>query len=252
MKLALITGATSGIGEALTKLLAQKGYSLAITGRNEKKLRELKKEYPQIVEVITCDLAGERKKLHDFIRREKPDLLINNAGFGVYGDVLESRIDDQLAMVEVNVKVPLELTLIAARALLDAKKEGIILNVASTAAFLPTPGMTVYGATKAAVLMYSQGIDFEYRDRGIRVLTSCPGMVETEFSKRAGGKQEYRNKMSVKYAAKRILQQIEKRKVVDIFDWRYRLGIFISRYVPTYILGKITYQSIQCRLKATP
>lgn len=189
MKRALITGATSGIGEALAHLLAQKGYALILTGRNIEKLHTVAKEL-QAEEAIAADLQKreERHKLVALIRSKMPELVINNAGFGLYGDLMSLSVEEQLSILEVNATAALELTLEAARALIQAGKRGVILNVSSVAGEYPCPGMSVYGATKAFLTSFSEALHTEAAPKGVSVLVSCPGMVKSDFAARASKK----------------------------------------------------------------
>ncbi|MCB1113146.1 MAG: SDR family NAD(P)-dependent oxidoreductase [Chlamydiia bacterium] len=222
-KKALITGATSGIGLAFLKLLVSKGIQVLATGRNQEVLDSLG------CKTLNLDLEKDRTALINWIRDEAPDLVVNNAGFGFYGKAIDIPIKDQLAMVEVNNKALLEITLEAVHTWLRKGKRGVVLNVASGAAFQPFPTFAVYAATKAFVVNLSEGLDQELSSRGIRVLASCPGMVKTNFQKRASGNTSERSSrfMTPEYAAERLWEQVLKEKRVDIFDWRY---LFLVRF----------------------
>ncbi len=245
---ALITGASSGIGEALAHLLTQKGISLIVSGRNQERLEKLKAE-----QILVVDLQNreERKKIIETIRQKTPDLVINCAGFGFMGDLLTISVEEQLAMVEVNVMAALEITLEAARALVRAGKKGVILNVSSVAGEFPCPGESVYGATKAFLTKASQALDVEVRVKGISILASCPGMVATDFTNRAAKKQ-VNNLGSVvmtpQFAAEEIWRQIEKRKKKHIFNWQYRVLSWFAKYlVPNSLIEKIIWKQIKQR-----
>ncbi len=236
---ALVTGASSGIGEAVARLLAEQGINLILTGRNQDNLIRLAKELsPKVhVELLFADLRLplERAKVVAVIRQQAPDLVINNAGLGLYGPALAYDTAEQLAILEVDGHALLELSLEAARALISFKKPGTILNVSSSAAFPVMPYFAVYSATKAFVNQFSEAFDAEVRPYGIRVLASCPGVVTTHFQQRAGGRENRpRGKikpMTVEFAAEQIWKQIVSGKKVHVFDWHYRLMIFLVRYV---------------------
>ena len=228
-KLALVTGATSGIGEALAKLLASKGISLILTGRNENKLKELSTSLGVAVHCITADLAKkeERAKLIACIHELKPDLVVNNAGFAHFGEVCSLETPRLMEVTEVNAVALQELTLEALKSMKNAQQKGVILNVASVAAFIIIPSHAIYCATKAFVVQLSESLDFEMRPYGMRVLASCPGVVYTDFKNRSGGPgTKAHRRMSVEYAAEEIWRQIVHESGVVIFNWRARLRVF--------------------------
>jgi uncharacterized protein len=255
-QLAFVTGATSGIGEALSHLLADKGTPLFITGRDPNKLDLLVETLSKRVKVTAfranLENPEERKALITKIHTFQPDLVINNAGFGLYGEALTHETETQSKILEVDGQALLELTLEAARTLISHGKEGVILNVASAAAFYVFPTLAVYSAVKAFVVNFSKALDFETKAHGVRVLTSCPGMIETNFSKRAGATKKTGVQQSLvmdaRFAAERILKQIEQRKVIDIFDWKTRLSTYLSYLIPKKWLIKILRSSIESRL----
>lgn len=253
-RLALITGATSGIGEALAYLLHQEKIPLLIGGRDQKRLK-LMGEAVQAKRCISGDLSKEsdRKALLAIIQEEVPDLVINNAGFGLYGEGVKLSVEEQLAMVEVNAKAVLALTLGAAHALLEAGRQGIILNVSSAAGEQATPGMSVYGATKGFVTLLSEGLDMELSPYGIRVLVSCPGMVATPFSQRAARKpltlQKGALTMTPSFAAQKIWEQIKKKKEKYIFDWSvWGMSLLAKYFIPKRLVKKIIWRKIKQRL----
>ena len=237
--LALVTGASSGIGTALCELLASKKINLIINGRNKAKLNELasRLRHDVNVTVVTADLAHpkERAELIETIYGAVPDLVINNAGFGLYGEALSYETQSQLEILEVNGNAVLDLTLEASRALISADKKGVIMNISSAAAMQIFPYLAIYAASKALVNHFSESLDFELQPYGIRVLATCPGMVETQFRVRAGGfpspKQSHPSVMSPTFAAQEIWEQIEKRKPLRVFNWKYRLATFLTRYL---------------------
>lgn len=239
-RLALITGATSGIGKATCELFAQKGLNLIISGRNQQELQHLQENLSRQVnvQIVQADLAiaEGRQRLIDILHAQAPDLIINNAGFGLYGEALTYLTEEQVNILEVNGRAVLELTLEAARTLISVNKRGVILNVSSSAAFQILPNMAVYAASKAFVNHFSQAFDFEVKDYGIRVLTLCPGMVATDFQTRAGGnmdKQQQANMMmSASFVAEQIWKQIERLDPLEIIDWKVRLLTSLSFLVP--------------------
>lgn len=189
----LITGASSGIGEAFAYLLAAQGANLAITARSLDKLQvlaeTLRSRHAVKVEVVTSDLAaptGARRLVEALTSREfSVELLINNAGFGARGEFADLSIARQLEMIQVNVSSLVELTHLILPDM-KSRREGAILNVASTASFQAVPYFAVYGATKAFVLSFSEALWYECKTYGIRVTALCPGSTATNFQDTAG------------------------------------------------------------------
>lgn len=250
---ALITGASSGIGEALARLLSSKGIPLIITGRNRERLERIAQEV-HAEENFALDLADreERKKLVTLIRERQPDLVINNAGFGVYGDALTISVEQQLSILEVNGAAALELTLESARTLISAQKKGVILNVSSVAGEYPCPGMAVYGATKAFLTNISRALNTELAPKGVNILVSCPGMVATDFANRAA-KSKIKNAdgpvLTPQFAAQQIWRQIEKGEEKRIFNWQYRLLSLLTICLPVSLIKKTVWKRIKQRIQ---
>ncbi|MGB6285076.1 MAG: SDR family oxidoreductase [Xanthobacteraceae bacterium] len=188
----LITGASSGIGAALAKVFAAHGHEIALVARRGDRLEALAGEIAATGRprptLITVDL--ERRDGASAIAAElsslglEPAIVVNNAGFGLRGAAAALSRDEQLAMIDLNVRALTELSLMFVDSL--ARHRGGILNVASLAAFLPGPGMAVYYASKAYVLSFSEALHRELSERGVRVTALCPGPVPTEFQARAG------------------------------------------------------------------
>lgn len=250
---ALITGASSGIGEALVHLLAAKGIPLILSGRNIPRLEALAR-LVNAEQIIPVDLEKreDRQQLITLIRTKVPDLVVNNAGFGIYGDALSIPVPEQLALLEVNGMAPLELTLEAARSLISAGKKGVVMNISSVAGEHPCPGMSVYGAAKAFMTNISQALNTELSAKGVHILVSCPGMVATDFANRAAKKKIKIIEgpiLTADYAAEQIWRQIEKRKEKHIFNWQYRLGSWIATYlVPTSYVKKFLWKKTKKRI----
>lgn len=250
--LAFITGANSGIGAALCRLLANQGIPLMVTARDPVRLQELVDELQKLVKVIPflADLkepAGRQTAI-DQIHTHKPDLVINNAGFGLYGEALSYDTRSQLDILEVDAKAVLELTLEAARTMIGSNKNGTILNVSSAASQLIFPCFAVYSASKAFVNHVSQSLDYEFAPYGINVLTSCPGVIETSFRSRASGMHAHPSKrmaMSAEYAANIMWKQIVKGKRLVIFDWKTRWGIRLSKCLPKKWLAKLLSSEVE-------
>ncbi len=185
---ALITGASAGLGAEFARQLAKRGQRLVLAARRGDRLEALAGELGN-ARAVTIDLS-QRGAAGELLRDieqagERVDLLVNNAGFGLYGRVADLDAGRQREMIDLNCGALLEL----ARAVLPpmiGRKSGAILNVASTAAFQPGPGMAVYFATKAFVLSLSEALHEEARPHGVRVTALCPGPTKTEFGEVAG------------------------------------------------------------------
>lgn len=220
-KLALVTGASSGVGKVLCQHLTQMGVPLIVTGR---------KELPPAQMAIQADLKEERGKILKIIENQAPDLVINCAGFGAYGMATEHSLD----LLEVNANAPIEISLVAAKTLQKAKRAGTILNVSSVAGLIPMPYMALYGAAKASLISFSKSFDFEMKPYEIRVLVSLPGPIDTPFALRASkGKFQEHIGLSTEWVALRLLKQIEKQKPFEILDWKMQLQVFLARCLPT-------------------
>jgi hypothetical protein len=252
---AFVTGASSGLGKALCRKLATQPISLLITGRDLNRLEELQRELATFAEISihAADLAdkNQRQALIERLKQFAPDLVINNAGFGIYGDTLSTSIEQQLNLFSVNAEAVLEISLEAARTMVDKKIHGTILNISSSAAYFVFPALNVYAAAKAFVNQFSQALDIELKSKGVRVLVSCPGQIATPFStKAAKGHTQKANSqaMSVDRAVKAIFFQLEKQKRLYIFDWRYRIGVWFGKLLPVRWLGLCLRKVIQARL----
>ncbi|HEY7228791.1 MAG TPA: SDR family oxidoreductase [Pseudolabrys sp.] len=188
----LITGASAGIGVALARVFSRHGYDLVLVARREERLRELADEIAAAGArrpiVIACDLSkpGAMRQIGDALtsRGVEPQFVINNAGFGLIGPATARDLNEQLEMIDLNVRVLTELSLAFVDSL--GRHRGGLLNVGSMAGFLPGPGMAVYYATKAYVLSFTEALHSELKPRGIKVAVLCPGPVPTEFAARAG------------------------------------------------------------------
>ena len=180
----LITGASSGLGATFARLLARDGHELILVARRVKKLEALKKELGDNVKIIDLDISSSYNcmKLYNEVKKEKIDVLINNAGFGIYGEFDNIKIDKELDMIDLNIKTVHMLTKLFLKDF--AKRDfGYILNVASLAAFTPGPLMSTYYATKSYVYSLTMGIKKELEEKCSNVYIGClcPGPVNTEF-----------------------------------------------------------------------
>lgn len=182
---ALVTGASSGIGESFARLLAARGAGLVIMARRADLLdglaRELVERYRVAVEVVAADLTdpAQRAEVEGRLRSDPVELLVNNAGYGAFGAFAELPLDDHLAQIELNVNALVRLTHAALPGMIERGRGGV-LNVASMAGFAPSPGSATYGATKAYVAAFSESLHSEVAAKGVHVTALCPGFTRTE------------------------------------------------------------------------
>ena len=236
---ALITGASSGIGRDIAKILAEKGYDLVLVARDKEKLNDLKNELNTKIKLVTMDLSIENncKKLHS----ENPDidLLVNNAGFGDCGNFTHTSLEKEINMINTNITAYHILTKLY---LIDMKKvnKGHILNVASIAGFMPGPLMSTYYATKSYIVRLSEGIREELKKEksNVKISILCPGPVSTNFNKVANVKFALREKNSYN-VAKYTINHLNKFYIIPGLD--IKLARFGAHLFPSTLVSKITY-----------
>jgi uncharacterized protein len=246
--IALVTGASSGIGRSLALQFAAGGYDLVLTARSEPALQELAAQVQALgrtAHVIVADLgaADGASRLHEVLVRDgiNVDVLVNNAGFGLQGRFDTLPLDRQLAMIQLNVTSLTALTRVLLPGML-ARNSGGVLNVASTAAFQPGPLMTVYYATKAYVLSFTEAVAEEVAESRLNVSCLCPGPTHTGFVKAAGmtGSRLFKaGAMTADDVAQQGFEGWSNRKRVVIPGFRNRLGAFSVRLVPRRIVPTI-------------
>ena len=191
----VITGASAGIGVALARIFARNGHELALVARREDRMHALADEIAAtggvkpIVIVADLTQADAARQIGEALCAQgaEPQFMVNNAGFGLVGSAAWRDRDEQLAMIDLNVRALTSLSLAFVDSL--ARHRGGLLNVGSMAGFLPGPGMAVYYASKAYVLSFTEALHSEFKSRGVRVSVLCPGPVPTEFAARAGAKK---------------------------------------------------------------
>ncbi len=241
---ALITGASSGIGYSMAKYMAELGYDLILVARSMDKLEELKATLPTKVKTIAIDLSDEKKIKELFIatRGEEIDVLINNAGFGVFGPFSTTELAKEINMIDVNIKAVHILTKLFVKEMKQRNK-GYILNVASSAAFQPGPLMAAYYASKAYVLRLSEAINEELRKSKSKVVVSClcPGPVNTNFNQTAGVNFSIRP-LSSTYVAKYAIDKMFKNKMIIIPGFKLRFVHFFEKFFPDRVVMKVIYR----------
>ena len=249
---ALITGASSGIGREMAIYLSELGFDLVLASRDKEKLEQLQSSLRTKVKVVVIDLADEKhaKDLYMVCKNENIDVLINNAGFGLFGDYNSVSLLTELNMIDVNIKAVHILTRMFLKDMVK-KNKGYILNVASSAGLLKGgPLMSCYYATKSYVTSFTLAIAEELRRNKskVRVSVLCPGPVDTNFNNVAGVKFNIAS-LSARYVARYAIDKfLRERKIVIVPGFKVKMGIFFSRFVSIKRLLRITY-NIQRRKK---
>jgi short-subunit dehydrogenase len=255
MNTTLITGASSGIGEAFARSLASLGRNVFLVARSEDKLIALCNELGRVSSIraqhLAIDLSKPDSAAHLFEEGKKRgliiDMLINNAGFGSMGDFTRLDLTRELNMVDLNIKALVELTqrfLIPMR----ERKQGTIINVASTAGFQPVPFMATYAATKAFVLSFSEALWEENRPHGVHVMTLCPGVTETNFFEAA---QVQRPPMRVAQTAEDVvdaaMRGLARKKHLVVSGWTNLFMVEAERFVPRSLVIRMAGKAMRPR-----
>jgi uncharacterized protein len=242
---ALITGASSGIGEVFARKLAARGYDLILVARREERLRALAASLPGHAEVLSANLASEtglaavEQAIHNCAGLE---LLVNNAGFGTLGRFWEADIAGQVRMHEVHVMATMRLTHAALAGMVPRGRGGVI-SVSSVAAFAQNPGNVSYCATKAWINSFAEGLDLELKGlhSPVKVQALCPGFTVTEFHQTLGMD---RNRipaflwMKSDDVVETSLAGLDRGKVIVVPNWKYKIAVALMKYVPhalTYV-----------------
>ena len=246
MKTALITGASSGIGRDIARELSKRGWRLLLAARRRDRLEQLSKELGTPCRLYICDLSKESncRWLYEHTKEHNVSLLVNGAGFGLYGTFAQTDLDREMQMINVNIKAVHILTKLYLRDFM-AKNDGHILNIASSAGFLPGPLLSTYYATKNYVVRLSEAIYEELRDAGSAVTVSClcPGPVDTEFNQVAGASHSIQSLSSHQVAVQAVNQTLAG-KLIIMPGTMVKLGAAASRFIPDKPLMRIIH-SIQ-------
>jgi short-subunit dehydrogenase len=247
--LALVTGASSGIGVAFAHVLAEHGCDLVLTARDAISLgsltTELRERYGVTAAYIVCDLSepSGAEELYGEVKRRGLviDVLINNAGFNSYGPFADVELSTALAMIQVNLASLVILTKLFLRDMI-VRRTGKILNVGSTAGFGPAPYVGVYAATKAFVLSFSESVSAEVRGTGVTVGVLCPGSTESGFATRAGMLQTkvFSGKlMTAKQVADLGYQAMMRGRMTTITGFKNWFQVWSMRFAPRSIVVRI-------------
>lgn len=242
--IALITGASSGMGRDMARILAEKGYELILVARRKDKLDKLAKELNTKVKVLSMDLAIEENvfKLYDKLKDVDIDILINNAGFGLFGMFYETDLDTELKMIDLNIKTYHILTKLFLKDFIK-KDKGYILNVCSSSGFMAGPRLSTYYATKNYVTKLTMAINEELRKMRSNVSISalCPGPVATEFNQVAHGTFNIREANSYK-VSEYAIKNMFKRKMLIVPTVFMKLTLFFNRFAPHRLSLFIAYK----------
>ena len=245
---ALITGASSGIGRKIAERFANHGYDLLLVARREELLQEIKEEieknYSVNCDYYACDITKDAKKVHEYVHSNRYviSVLVNNAGYGDYSKFIDSDIDKNLKMIELNNSALVELTYYFIK---DMKENGggHIINTGSVASLVPGPYMAVYYATKAFVMSFSMALREELRKDNIKVSVLCPAPTKSDFWKVANGETTsvYNNifARTPDNAADTAMHMFEHNLPYEIDGLAYKIAINVARHMPLELCARL-------------
>lgn len=238
---ALVTGASSGIGRDMARYLSGLNYDIIAVARDGVALSKLKKELKTNVETISIDLADVEacKQLYQLVKNKNIDVLVNNAGFGDFGEFTNTDLDKELNMIDVNVKAVHILTKLFLQDMVK-RDSGYILNVASIAGFMPGPLMATYYSTKAYIVRLTQSLYTELKKKKskVRVSVLCPGPVNTNFNKVANVHFNLKGQTS-KSVAKYAIDKMLKGKLIILPGIKIKLARFLAKISPEKLVARI-------------
>jgi short-subunit dehydrogenase len=253
MNTTLITGASSGIGEAFARKLAARGRNVFLISRSEDRLITLCNELGRVsgirAQYLAADLSQPDTAALIFEETQKRslevDMLVNNAGFGSRGDSTQLDLSNELNMIDLNIKAVVDLT---ARFLapMRERRQGTIINVASTAGFQPVPFMATYAATKAFVISFSEALWEENRPFGVHVMALCPGVTETNFFEASQMERPpMRSAQTAEEVVETALRGLDRKKSVVVSGWVNFLMIVAERFVPRSVVVKAAGRALR-------
>jgi short-subunit dehydrogenase len=248
-KKALVTGASSGLGEIFARCLAQQGYDLYITARRLDRLKSLQQEisskYNVSVTVTQADLTirDQRLRIWEEIGQHEHqiDLFINNAGFGRLEPFLEHSRTDILNVISLNTEAVTDMMHLVAPGMIK-RQQGKIIIVSSLSAFPCVPYFAVYGATKGFDLLLAESLHYEWKSQGVHVMALCPGPTETEFGQSAGLKEGSvtHKSMTAEAVVQKSLTDLRRGKVISIPGWANKFLYISQKILPRWVVGKIS------------
>lgn len=257
MNTTLITGASSGIGAAFARKLAARGRNVLLVARSEDKLITLCNELGRLsgtrAQYCAIDLlhpdAGEQLVEETEKRELEVDMLVNNAGFGSMGDFTRLDPARELEMIDLNVKALVDLTYRFLKPMRD-RRQGTIINVASTASFQAVPYMATYAATKAFVLSFSEALWDENREHGVHVMALCPGVTDTNFFSAARMERPpLRTIETPEEVVDTALRALSHRKHTVVSGWANWIAMEAERLVPRSLVIKIAGKALRSRFE---
>lgn len=244
--LALITGASSGIGRDMARELAKRGYDLALVARNQDGLNKIKSELEKEnslikIETYAMDLSIKENCYCLYEKVHNPDVLINNAGFGLFGKFQETDLKKEINMIETNITAVHILTKLYLKDMLKNDR-GNILNVASIAGFMPGPLMATYYATKNYIVSLTRAIHKEIQKEhsNVKISLLCPGPVETNFNNVANVKFKVRG-LTSEYVAKYCIKKMTKGKLIIVPGTLIKIARILSEITPNFITEEVSY-----------
>ncbi len=238
---ALVTGASSGIGRDMARYLSKLGYDIIAVARDGEALNQLKEELSTKVDTISVDLAdvGACKQLYEVVKNKNIDIVVNNAGFGDFGEFTNTDLDKELNMIDVNIKAMHILTKLFLQDMVK-RNSGYILNVASIAGFMPGPLMATYYSTKAYIVRLTQSLYSELKKKKSKVTVSvlCPGPVNTNFNKVANVHFNLKGQSS-EFVAKYAIDNMLKGKLVILPGPQIKLARILAKISPEKIVARV-------------
>jgi short-subunit dehydrogenase len=234
-KKALVTGASGGIGEAFARALAKEGYQVTLVARSEAKLKEVTSSLGGTHNYLVADLSvpADVQRLAANLSEKGYDLLVNNAGVGIYGQFEETSLDKQLEMMRLNMD---SLVALSHAYLAKAKQGDALINVASTLGLLAYPQAAAYAATKAFVVSLSEALWHEQKGKGVYVTALCPGVTRTKFHEAAGGTEKNKPPENISQSPEQVVQEALKglkhrSKPTIVSGFKNGMMIFASRFM---------------------
>ncbi len=258
MRATLITGASSGIGEAMARRLAAEKHNLVLVARTEKKLHELcdelMLEHGITAHYVALDLTRPNAHIELFEETERHgfeiDWLINNAGFGSAGDFAKLDADRELQMIDLNISALVALTHGYLQKMRE-RKRGTIINVSSAAGFQPIPFMATYAATKSFVSSFSEAIAEENRPYGIQVLALCPGPTTTNFfaASNIDGLSQVKGQQTVEEVVETAMRAVKSGRTKVVSGFANKISAFLGSYVPNAVSRKVLAKILRSKFQ---
>lgn len=248
---ALVTGASSGIGLEMAKYLDSLGYELILVAREKEKLENVAKTLKHKPKIIVMDLSQveDIKSLYVLVKNDDVEVLVNNAGFGLCGNFLDTDLSEELNMIDLNIKAVHILTKLFLKDM-KRKDSGYILNIASSAAFQSGPLMATYYGTKSYVYRLTESIWYELKKEksNVKISCLCPGPVETNFFNKANVKFSVKP-LQANYVAKYAIDKMLKGKLLIIPGFKMKCAKFFGRFASDKLLMRIVYKIQKKKMK---